>query len=119
MSEISPEARAALDLACHRLHHLSMRYVGALMEVTSGAPISFVPQGHPGLRECRDFIDLCLFCRAEINALTGLLIEANLLDAEAVTRRMAAEYEFMTQAKAKQLGCEVDDRGLVFKVGQG
>ena len=42
--------------AANRLHHLSMRYSGALTELVKGQPILALPSNHSGLRELRDLI---------------------------------------------------------------
>ena len=47
--------------AAERLHHLSMRYAGAMQELISGKPVGLMPSNSPGLKEARDFIDLILF----------------------------------------------------------
>jgi hypothetical protein len=98
----------AMRAAANRLHHLSMRYAGALVELLGDKPVGMIPRGQPGLREARDFIDLILFTRAEINALTKLL---------EITKAFAAEYEWFAQQKAKFLGVGLNDAGLVFRVG--
>jgi hypothetical protein len=109
------EAAAKARHAANRLRHLSMRYSGALVELVRGEQAGFLPTGHPGLREARDFIDLILFTRAEVNALARLLIDAGLLTAEQVQAQFAEEYEWFAQQKAKALGVEVHDHGLTFK----
>ena len=120
-----------LAKAAQRLHHLSMRYAGALVELLQGKPTFGMPQGHPGLREPRDFIDLILFTRAEINGLTavlhetGVLVEVGAQDVvgaairpmtmERYTEIMAEQYEWLTKEKAKFLAVGVSDEGLVFQ----
>jgi hypothetical protein len=116
-------SQEALRLASERLHHLSMRYVGALAEVVSGKAHGFLPTGWPGLKECRDFIDLILFTRAEINGLTNLLAKAGVVTVEQITKEFAEQYEWFAQEKAKFLGVGISDVGLVFDMkkqpGQG
>lgn len=109
------ETQAKARHAAQRLHHLSMRYSGAFVELLKGDNVGFLPTGHPGLHEVRDFIDLILYTRAEINALIRLLIESGVLDLEKVQNKFAEEYEYFAQEKAKMLGVEVTDYGLVFK----
>ncbi len=115
---VPPAAQEAMEKAANRLHHLSLRYVGALVEIAKGQPIGLLPRNYPGLREGRDFIDLILFTRAEINALTHCLHEARLLDLEKFTARCAEEYEYLAQVKAQFLGCQVTDAGLSFSRGE-
>lgn len=107
----------AAEKAANRLHHLSMRYSGALVELIKGEHVGLLSNAHPGLKEARDFIDLILFVRAEINGITGLLIESKVLSVEQVQARFAEEYEYFAQVKAKQLGVEVTDYGLSYKLG--
>lgn len=108
------EAAGKARHAAHRLHHLSMLYSGSLVELLKGEDVGILPANHPGLKQVRDFIDLILFTRAEINALAGLLIESGMLDTEQVQNRFAEEYEWFAQQKAKLYGCEVEDYGLRF-----
>lgn len=104
--------------AANRLHHLSLRYVGALAEVAKGQPVGALPAGYPGISEMRDLIDLILYCRAECNVLTAVLLQMNppAISLPDLQKMMAEEYEKLAQEKAEQLGCEVFDGGLVFKV---
>lgn len=113
----NPETYQAMRLAAERLHHLSMRYSGALVELVEKQPVGLLAQDHPGLKECRDFIDLILFTRAEINALTRLLVEATVFSTERFTKQVAKEYEWFAQEKAKQLGVGLTDYGITFSVG--
>ena len=101
--------------AANRLHHLSMRYAGAILELASGEKIGFIAQGTPGLHETRDLIDLLLFTRAEINGLIKIMIEATLITRERLTEIMTEEYDYVATTKAKHLGVEVTEDGLVFK----
>lgn len=105
--------------AANRLHHLSMRYVGALVEAATGSKVGMLPGGYPGLREMRDLIDLAMLQRAEVNALTKLLVDAKLLTQEQVLGAFAEEYDWLAREKARFLGCEVTDAGLVFKTPEG
>lgn len=107
------------DVAANRLHHLSMRYAGALVELIAQAPITALATGHPGLREARDFIDLILFTRAEINGLTKILVDAKLVTPERVSEIMAEQYEWLTKEKAKFLNVGVSDEGLVLNGANG
>jgi hypothetical protein len=113
VSTIPPEVDAAARKAAQRLHHLSMLYAGCFHELVSGRPGGVLMQGHPGLKQVRDFIDLILLTRAEINALTKLLTDAKIIDPEKLVRQFAEEYEWFAQAKAEAFGVEVTDYGLV------
>lgn len=117
MSQVSPTTAELVGKMANRLHHLSLRYVGALFESAQGKPVGLIPQGHPGLREMRDLIDLILFTRAEINCLTKLLCDAGLIDAEKFAVQMADEYHWLATEKANFLSVSVEDYGLVFKTG--
>lgn len=105
----------AYERAANRLHHLSMRYVGALQEVACGQKVGLIGKNHPGNKEMRDLVDLILLTRAEINGLTQILVNAKLITLEAFEKLMTEQYEYLTDVKAKQLGVEVSDVGLVFK----
>lgn len=105
--------------AAQRLHHLSMRYVGAFAELAKGERQAFIPMGYPGLSEMRDIIDLVLICRAELNAMTAVLAKLHNSFLKHYTAQVAEEYENLVQVKAKQLGCEVTDLGLSFTTGPG
>lgn len=108
------EAAGKARHAAQRLHHLSMLYSGALIELVKGEDVGVLPTSYPGLKQARDFIDLILFTRAEINALAGLLIESGVLNTEQLQNRFAEEYEWFAQQKAKVYGVEVTDYGLKF-----
>lgn len=112
---VSKEAAEQLDRACRRLHHLSMRYGGAIVELAKGQKVGLIEKDYPGLKEMRDLVDLVLICRAEINALTKSLLDAGVIDADKFTRQQAEDIEWITRHKASFLGCEVTDYGLVFK----
>lgn len=106
-------------LAAKRLTHLSMRYAGALVDLVCPNPPRLILQGHPGLRETRDFINLILITRAEINALTKVLIEKGITTPDRLAEVMADEYEWLTKEKARFLNVGVSDEGLVlFGMGQ-
>lgn len=100
--------------AANRLHHLSMSYSGAIAELATGQQIFGIPQGHPGLHQTRDLIDLVLLCRAELNAMSKLLVEAKVYSEEQWHDAVVDEYEWLTDTKAKQFGFEVTDTGLRF-----
>lgn len=99
-----------------KLHHLSMRYSGALMELGQGKAVGLIAQGTHGLREARDLIDLILLTRAETNGLTKLLIDAKVLKLDDVRRQFAEEYEWLANHKAAFLGVEVNEHGIVFRL---
>lgn len=103
--------------AANRLHHLSMRYAAAFMELAQGHEIGLIPAGQPGLKEFRDLTDLILFTRAEVNAFTKLLVDAKIVTTEQVTKAITEEYDWFAKQKAKQFGIEVSDAGLVYPGG--
>lgn len=112
-----PKDKATLQQAAakaaNRLHHLSMRYVGALLEACTGSKsVGFLPANHPGLRQCRDLIDQVLMCRAEVNGLMQMMHDAGLFPEEKYLEVMAEQYEWFAQTKAKFLGVEVTDVGI-------
>ena len=100
--------------AAERLHHLSMRYAGAWVEVAKGEKVGLLPKDYPGLKEMRDLIDLILLTRAEINGLTELLVKKGLTTTEELQKIFGTEYEWLTKQKAQQLGVEVTDAGLKY-----
>jgi hypothetical protein len=114
---MSPEEqmRVRFDKAANNLHHLSMRYVGALHEVAMGKQVGFVDRAHPGSKEMRDLIDLILFVRAELNGISRILIENKICTEYEITRVFAEEFEHFTKVKAQQLNVVVSDMGLVFR----
>jgi len=73
----------------------------------------FVSRDHPGLREARDLIDLVLLCRAEINGLVKILVDAKLIDEKVAERVFADEYEWFAREKAKFLNGGLSDEGIV------
>lgn len=113
----SEAAQQAMRQSSHRLHHLSMRYVGARKEMLSGEKIAFLPADYPGLHEMRDLFDLVLLTRAEINALTALLVDAGVFNLERFTREVTEQYEWLAREKARHFGCTVTDQGLQFDLG--
>jgi hypothetical protein len=102
------------DQAANRLHHLSMAYVGSLIELVRGEKMAMIPAAYPGLRSCRDFLDLILLCRAEVNALVHILINNQVMSHETFLRVVAENYDHMAQVKCQQFGCTVTDYGLMF-----
>jgi len=124
----------AFSKAANRLHHLSMRYAGAFVELLKGEPTWGLPHGHPGLKETRDFIDLILFTRAEINAIgkileeTGVITTVNLpagthisirpISMARVAEIIQSEYEWLTKVKAQFLNVGVSDEGIVIQGSQ-
>jgi hypothetical protein len=114
---VSEQIQKKMRDAANRLHHLSMRYSGSLMELQTGKPVGLIPQGHPGLKEVRDLIDLILIARAEINALSAILIKNKVTTPDELTRQITVEYDYICKVKAEQLGVGVSDDGLVFDLG--
>lgn len=106
------EAVEKCKASAHRLHHLSMVYVGAFMEVAKGQKVGLIPLNHPGLKETRDLIDLLLFTRAEISGLTRLMVDKGVFTAQEYQEQMIEEYDWFAQQKSKQFGCTVTDTGL-------
>ena len=104
-----------LQLAAERLHHLSMRYSGSLIELLARQPVGIIPYGHPGLREARDLIDLILLTRAEINGLTKALVDAGVIKPESLREIFAEEYEWLAQQKAAFLNVGLSDDGIVIQ----
>lgn len=103
-----------------RLNHLGMIYAGAMAEVAQGHPVTFLPLDAPGLKQVRDLIQLVLFTRAEVNGLTNLLIEKELVTLSEVEQQMEDEYEWLAAGKVRQfsdlLGVDIHitDQGLSF-----
>jgi hypothetical protein len=108
-------AQEKLSKWAQRIHHLGMRYVGAVAEVARGKPILFLGVGEPGVHEIRDLISLILLQRGEINALTKLLVEKKVFTEEEFTKEVADQYEWWVNEKAKQFGIEVTDFGITIK----
>jgi hypothetical protein len=113
MADPTPAELQAAHAAANRLHHLSMRYSAALVELVANEPVGFLLRTHPGLKEARDLIDLVLLTRAEVNALTALLVQAKVLDLAAFNRECRDQYEWLTNQKSDFLGVGVSDAGIV------
>lgn len=111
---LDPKTQAAYRLAAERLHHLSMRYVGAFAELAQGKEIAFLPDGTPGVSQMRDLIDLVLLCRAEVNGLTNLMHKAGIITEKDIAVEMTEQYEYYTKVKARQLGIGVTDVGITY-----
>lgn len=105
---------AMYNKAANRLHHLSMRYAGAMMELVQGKKVGLIPANAPGFREARDFIDLILLTRAEINGITNLLVKKGIVTQEELTKEFIEQYEWLTIQKAQQLQVIVTDSGITF-----
>src|SRR5262249_16774987 len=114
-ADVPEDVRHAVADAANRLHHLSMRYAGALVEAAAGYPVGMLARSRPGLREVRDPIALVLLTRAGTTRLTRLCLDAGLFTAEAFARQQAEQYDWFARAKAEFLGVETTDAGLVFK----
>jgi hypothetical protein len=106
------ELQAKMKGAADRLHHISMIYGAAIVEVAKGEKVGALPVTYPGLHAFRDLCDLILFTRAEINAISKVLIDVRLVSAERLTRTMTEEYEWLANTKALHFGVTVTDVGL-------
>lgn len=111
---MKPETQARVAAAANRLHHLSMRYVGAFAEIAQGKEVAFLPTGTHGVRELRDLIDLLLFCRAEVNGMSNLLVRKGLITEEEFAEVMEEQYDYFTKVKARFLNVGVTDNGIVY-----
>ena len=101
------------ERAANRLHHISMLYVGSFVELCKGEPVGMLPVNYPGLRDVRDLIDQILYTRAEVNALTKLLVDAKLATVEQASAAMADNYEWFAQQKIKLWpGFKLTDGGI-------
>lgn len=105
--------RAAKSI--NRLHHVGIRYLGAMVEVVTGQKIMFVPADRPGVHELRDFISLGLILRAEVNAITKILIDNKMVTHAQLLEGVTAEYNQVCKEKCHQFGFEVDDLGIILK----
>lgn len=119
MSEQSKEPTAAEKQACaraaNRLHHLSMIYGGAIVEVAQGRDVGLLPIDHPGLKTVRDLADLILLTRAEISALTRLMVDRGVFTSAEYTRQATDDYQYIAKCKSEQFGVELSDVGIVIK----
>lgn len=101
-----------------RLNHLGTFYAGAIAELGRGHPITLLQDGVPGLDLVRDLVQLVLFQRAELNALTKALSEAGHLDPKAFGQQCEDDYEWLANAKADHIGqvlgldIKITDRGV-------
>lgn len=103
-----------LQDAAQRLHHIGIRYVGALAEVGRGREVGLLPAKDPGVHEMRDLIDLLLLCRAELNGLTKLLTEAGALTSDQIAKEFTEQYTWLADTKARQFGVTIIPGGLQF-----
>jgi hypothetical protein len=114
MSKTTEQLQAEMQAQANRLHHLSMLYVGAIAELAEGRALGMIPQNRPGLKTTRDILDLMLFIRAEMNGLTRILMEANIVTQDRLLAVFAEEYRIEADAKAAQFGCESTAAGLKY-----
>jgi hypothetical protein len=110
------EIGAAASKAAANLCHLSMVYVGSFIECITGKKIVGLPQSHPGLHEMRDLINLLLITRAEINAITKVLLDKKIVTDEEFTKIMTDEYIWFGNEKARSLKVKIEDYGLSIQV---
>lgn len=101
--------------AANQLHHLSMRYVGSFVEAAKGERVSLLEKDYPGLKDLRDLIDLVLAQRAEISALSKLLIDKKIFTVDEYTIQATSEMIWLTREKANQFGCTVTEAGLIYR----
>lgn len=113
---VDPRLVANMKRAANKLHHVSMAYVGAMKELATGQPIFGLPADHPGLHMMRDMIDLILLTRAEINAITNILVGNRLMTLGQFTMQVTEEYDYIIKIKGEQFKCEVTDIGLIYKI---
>lgn len=118
MARPSPNAIAVCTRAARRLCHLSMRYVGALFEATTGKSVGLLPASHPGLHETRDILNLVLCLRAEQNAITRSLLEAKVVDHARLVELFTEEYIRFGDEKASVLRVELTQDGIVINVDE-
>jgi hypothetical protein len=109
---MNPKLQQDYEAAANRLHHLSMVYAGAMVELATGKPQQMIPSTYPGLRRTRDYLDLILLCRAEINAFTALAIKKGLFTEDELTIQCIDEYNYITECKEQLFDIKVTDYGI-------
>lgn len=100
--------------AANKLHHLSMLYAGALAELGQAKKLGLLPSDAPGIKGARDIVDIVLLVRAELNAVTNLLLKRGVIKLPDLEAAFAHEYEWFAQQKANLFGCKVTEGGLFF-----
>jgi hypothetical protein len=111
---VAPHINEAMAKAVNLLHHISMRVCACFWEFPNGKQAAFFPANHPGVHDVRSQIDMTMFSRAEVSALTRLLIEKGVFTAEEYSIQATEEYECLANAKAREFNCTVTEYGLSF-----
>jgi hypothetical protein len=116
MSDDLEKLASNAEDGAQRLCHLSIAYVDQLMNLMgverSG---SHGPEAASIINDCRDFLNMILCMRAELNLMQCLMVEAGIVTTEQVIGQLPEHYEIVTKAKCEQFNCEIDGVGLAYK----
>lgn len=100
--------------SAQNLHHISIIYAGAVMELATGKEQGLIASDAPGVKKVRDLVDIVLLTRAENNALVSMLVKKGVFTSREFTDEVGEQYKWFTDVKAKQFNVQVRDYGLVF-----
>ena len=89
-----------------RLHHLSIIFAS---NVLAGRVASEYVR-----LSVRDVADLAYFLRAEVNAITKLLIDKGIVEKSELIERINEELEILINAKEEQFKIALTDQGISF-----
>jgi len=109
-----------LDPTIARVANASLQRLAKWRSVFAGWQLGTRLRGDGESEAVRDHREVTILLRAEVNALTRILLEAKVVDQEALTRRvMGEEAEYLNQAYERKFpGARAVDDGMSFDVAQ-
>ncbi len=108
---------APLDPVVAAVADASLNRLGKWRSVFAGWQLGTRARGDGECNAVRDHREVTMLLRAEVNALTRILLEAKLVDENTLTRVIGEEAEYLSQAYERKFpGAKAIDEGMDFDV---
>jgi len=106
-----------VDPVVARVADASLQRLAKWRSVFAGWQLGTRPRGDGESEAVRDHREVTMLLRAEVSALTRILLEAKLVDQNTLTRIVGEEAEYLSQAyEGKFPGARAIDEGMDFDV---
>lgn len=106
---------AEFDPIVTRVADASLQRLGKWRSVFAGWQLGTRPRGDGECEAVRDHREVTMLLRAEVTALTRILIETKVIDQVTLTRIVGEEAEYLSQAyEGKFPGAKAIDDGMSF-----
>jgi hypothetical protein len=100
-----------------RVADASLNRLAKWRSVFAGWQLGTRPRGDGECEAVRDHREATLLLRAEVNALTAILLNAKIVDQDTLMRVVGEEAEYLSAALEKKFpGAEATDAGMTFAV---